>query len=107
MQPLLTETVFPAVILAPLRQYLSRPAATTYASPGLMLAIRQFDADKPNEQPANKRLLHDLPEGTVFKLSQKMYVRGTLRRTRIVCKESVTGRSYAILAHALVEISEE
>ena len=105
MQPLLTETVFPAAILTPLRQYLSRPAATTYASPALMLAIRQFDGDsKSEEQPASKRLLRDLPEGSTFRLSQKMYVRGTLRRTRIVCKESVTGRSYAILAHALVTV---
>ncbi len=107
MQPLLTDTVFPTVILTPLRQYLIQPAATTYACPSLMLAIRQFDGDEPEEQPANKQLLRDLPEGSLFKFSQKMYVRGTLRRTRIVCKESVTGRSYAILAHALVEINEE
>ena len=104
MLPLLTETVFPDAILTPLRQYLNRPAATTYASPALMLAIRQFDGDKPTGQPANKRLLRDLPEGSVFQLSQKLYVRGTLRRTRIVCKESVTGKSYAILAHALVTV---
>lgn len=69
-----------------------------------MLAIRQFDDDRVEEQPVNKRVLRDLPEGSVFKFYQKMYVRGTLRRTRIVCKESVTGRSYAILAHALVTV---
>lgn len=104
MQPLLTEAVFPHAILTPLRQYLIRPAATTYACPGLMLAIRQFDGDKADEQTATKWLLRDLPEGSLFQLSQKKYVRGTLRRTRIVCKESVTGRSYAILAHALVTV---
>jgi hypothetical protein len=104
MQPLLTEMVFPAAILTPLRQYLNQPAATTYACPALMLAIRQFDGDTLEEKPTNQRLLRDLPEGSVFKLSQKMYVRGTLRRTRIVCKEAATGRSYAVLAHALVTV---
>ena len=107
MNPLLTEAVFPVSILGPLRQYLIRPAATTYACPALMLAIRQFDGNVSEEQPANKRLLRDVVEGDVFRLSQKMYVRGTLRRTRVVCKEVVTGKSYAILAHAWVEVNQE
>lgn len=106
MQPLLTEAVFPAVILEPLRNYLDKPAATTSASPALMLALRQTDASATNSATDGRLLLRDVPEGRTFQFAKKTYVRGTLRRTRVVCKEVASGKSYAILAHALVRINE-
>lgn len=107
MGPLLTETVFPAAVLAPLRHYMARPAATTCAHPALMLALQQFDAVEIKPTSTTRQLLRDVSEGQVFQLSQKKYVRGTLRRTRVVCKEVASGKSYAILAHAWVELNEE
>ncbi|WP_080237315.1 SprT-like domain-containing protein [Spirosoma rigui] len=107
MQPLLTEAVFPAPILEPLRNYMARPAATTSASPALMLALRQTDPTATTEPAqAGQVLLRDVREGQSFRFAKKTYVRGTMRRTRVVCKEVVSGRSYAILAHALVDVSE-
>ena len=107
MQPLLTTTVFPDAILHPLRQYMAKPAATTYANPPLMMALRQIDADTTNVVAHGQRLLRDVPEGERFQFAKKTYVRGTLRRTRVVCKEVLSGKSYAILAHAWVEINEQ
>jgi hypothetical protein len=104
MQPLLTEAVFPATILEPLRTYMSRPAATTSANPALMLALRQTSLPTADSQTDGKVLLCDVSEGQSFLFSKKTYVRGTLRRTRVVCKEVISGRSYAILAHVLVDI---
>lgn len=103
MQPLLNETVFPATVLVPLQVYMRCPAATTYANPALMTALRL--ADGPGQvNPSDKGvLLRDVPEGNLFLLHKKTFVRGTLRRTRIVCKEVASGKSYAILAHAWVE----
>lgn len=98
MQPLLTETIFPAAILLPLRAYLQHPAATTASSPALMAALRL--ADLPKQGVAGQVRLADLPEGHCFEFQKKIFVRGALRRTRIVCKETASGRSYAILAHA-------
>lgn len=109
MQPMLTEAVFPLTILEPLRSYLRNPAATTAASPALMLALRQTEAaptTAPDEAAASRRVLRDLREGSTFRLGKKTFVRGTLRRTRVVCKETTSGRSYAVLAHALVEVTE-
>ena len=97
MQPLLTETVYPSAILEPLRDYMRRPAATSYAHPALMSALRQAD-----HKPTCQTLLHDVPEGQAFQFAKKTFVRGTFRRTRIVCKEVESGKSYTILAHALV-----
>jgi len=102
MQPLLTEAVFPPAILRPLQQYMTKPAATTYANPALMIALRQEDASVPDTGGGKKILLSNVPEGQAFQLAKKTFVRGTLRRTRVVCKEVSTGRSYAILAHAWV-----
>lgn len=107
MQPLLNETVFPAIILRPLVHYMADPGATTYAHPALMLALRQFDTDSIEVIDKNRVLLRDVPEGSSFQLAQKTYVRGTLRRTRVVCKEVVSGKSYAVLAHAWVSIIGE
>ncbi len=106
MQPLMTEAVFPAAILEPLRMYMAKPAATTSASPALMLALRQTDAPDADLITGSRVLLCDVPEGQPFVLSKKTYVRGTMRRTRVVCKEVSSGKSYAVLAHALVEVNE-
>ncbi|QIP11314.1 sprT domain-containing protein [Spirosoma aureum] len=103
MQPLLTEAVFPADILLPLQRYMVRPAATTYANPALMLALRKEDTKYSSPAEPGRILLRDVPEGEAFQFDKKTFVRGTLRRTRIVCKEVSTGKSYAILAHAWVE----
>ena len=102
MQPCLTDAVFPPEVLQPLRQYMARPAATTAAHPALVAALRQFD--EPVETPlANVVCLRDVPEGSLFAFAKKTWQRGTMRRTRIVCKELLSGKSYAILAHVLVE----
>lgn len=107
MKPLLTEAVFPATILVPLSQYMLKPAATTYAHPVLMLALRQFDLQAAATETAQKVLLRDVPENSQFRLGQKIYTRGTLRRTRVVCKEVTSGKSYAVLAHAWVIMNDE
>lgn len=104
MQPLLTEAIFPITVLEPLVVYLAKPAATTAAHPALMLALRQADTQQAHDAQPNRVLLGDVPEGRPFRFAKKTYVRGTLRRTRIVCKEVSTGKSYAILSHAWVEM---
>jgi hypothetical protein len=105
MLPLLVESVFPATVLGPLRQYMQKPAATTSANPVLMQALRQFDTSLSEPVSPDRMLLRDIPEGSSFRLGKKTFVRGTLRRTRVVCKEIISGSSYAILAHAWVEKS--
>ncbi len=52
--------------------------------------------------PAGQQELRQLAEGQLFQLQKKRYVRGKLRRTRVVCKEVQSGRSYVVLADALV-----
>lgn len=103
MEPVLTETVYPAAILAPLRDYLRAPAATSYGHPTLTQALRTANQSDEQHKPAGLTLLRDTPEGQSFIFAKKTFVRGTFRRTRIVCKEVASGRNYTILAHAMVK----
>lgn len=105
MQPLLTESIFPEEILVSLQRYMSKPAATTYANPGLMAALRKADVLSKVNTNSKAILLRDVVEGEMFQFDKKTFIRGTLRRTRIVCKEMSSGKSYAILAHAWVQKS--
>jgi hypothetical protein len=102
LAPLLTDAIFPADVLPVLRQYMARPAATTSAQPALMQALRRYNAEPVQQRPANQQELRQLAEGQLFQLQKKRYVRGKLRRTRVVCKEVQSGRSYAVLAEVLV-----
>lgn len=105
MQPLLAESIFPEEIVVPLQRYMSKPAATTYANPDLMTALRKVDVLWKVNTDSNAILLRDVIEGEMFQFDKKTFIRGTLRRTRIVCKEMSSGKSYAILAHAWVQKS--
>jgi len=98
MEPVLNETVFPAPVLNPLRDYLQDPAAATGAHPALTQALRTYDA-----VPEGQCLLIDLPEGQNFRFLRKEYIRGMKRRTRIVCTEKGTGIRVSIWAHVWVE----
>lgn len=102
MAPLLTESIFPADVLAPLRYYMSHPAATTSAQPALMQALRRYNAPSPVTPTPGQQALRQLVEGQHFRLQKKTYVKGKLRRTRVVCKDIQSGRSYAVLADVLV-----
>ena len=104
MNPLLCETIFPASILVPLQEYMRKPAASTYANPALIQALRQIDNSEIDRTINESAIpLRDIQEGQLFRFQQKTYVRGTLRRTRVVCKEVSSAKSYVILAHAWVE----
>jgi len=73
----------------------------------LMTALRKADAQQSERLGPGRILLRDIPEGTAFQFDKKTFIRGALRRTRILCKEASSGKAYAILAHAWVEINEK
>jgi hypothetical protein len=98
MAPLLTEANFSAEVLPLLRHYMNTPAATLSRHPDLARLLR------PGSAPArpDATTVGQLAEGQTFGLGKKTFVRGKLRRSRIVCTETATGRQYAILPDAAV-----
>ncbi|MCU0339663.1 MAG: sprT domain-containing protein [Spirosomaceae bacterium] len=106
--PVMNESTFPATVLQPLLNYARDPKYSTAADAALMTALRAFDPAFVSNNPQSDLVeVSALAEGDVFKLNQKVFVRGTLRRTRVVCTEKRTQRLYTVAAHALVEKLEK
>jgi SprT protein len=97
MLPILWESVFPEEILHELRRHMINPKASSFADTALTQAFRKFDKNQ-NQQIS----LSDVPEGSIFKLSDRYFKKGKLRRTRVLCKELKSKRDYLVPADALV-----
>ena len=96
--PVMNEHNFPDAVLAPLLRYAQNPTASTATYLPLMQALKNIDAPQ-----TDLVMVSQLPEGQLFRLNQKVFVRGTLRRTRVVCVEKASQKKYLVAAHAWVE----
>lgn len=99
-QPILTPEIFPIDVLIPLVRYLKNPKASTSGDPALLLALKKYD--DPTEGAHKKPLIY-LREGDLFVYNGRSFVKGPLRRTRVLCIETKSQKKYTIAAHALVE----
>ncbi len=97
--PTLNIETFPTSILSPLTQYSYNPTASTGTFLPLMQALKSIDAPH-----SDLVMVSELSEGQAFRLQQKVFIRGTQRRTRIVCIEKTSQKRYLVAAHAWVEI---
>jgi hypothetical protein len=81
-----------------LLDYAKNPTASTGTHLPLMQALKTIDAPQ-----THLVMVSQLSEGQIFRLNQKVFVRGTQRRTRIVCVEEASRKKYLVAAHAWVE----
>lgn len=100
LTPVLNESHFPADILSALIRYSQNPKASTGSDQILFNAIRKYDDHATN---ASRIALVQLHEGSDFVFQDRIFVRGSLRRTRVLCTDKASQRLYTIPAHALVE----
>jgi SprT protein len=100
LQPVLTEDIFPPDVLIHLIAYARNPKAATGSDQALFLSLKNHDADQGS---TNKKPLIHLKEGTSFVFQNREFIKGTLRRTRVLCTDPTSKRRYTIPAHALVE----
>jgi hypothetical protein len=77
--------------------HMENPKASSFADIALTKALRGFDADAKE-----LIILSDLPEGSIFKLHDRYFQKGKLRRTRVLCKELNSKRQYLVPAEAEV-----
>ena len=96
MVPLLWENVFPDEILHELRRHMINPKASSFADTILTQAFRKFDRNTSQME------LSEVPEGSIFRLQEKYFKKGKLRRTRVLCRELQSKRDYLVPADALV-----
>lgn len=97
MIPMLWENVFPEEILHELRRHMINPMASSFSDPRLTQVMRKFDhnADK-------FVVLSEVPEGSIFTFQKRQFIKGKLRRTRVLCREVKSKRDYLVPADALV-----
>jgi SprT protein len=97
MIPVLWENVFPEEILHELRRHMINPMASSFSDPKLTQVMRAFDKN------ANQYVvLSTLPEGSIFRFQGRFFMKGKLRRTRVLCREMKSKRDYLVPADALV-----
>lgn len=98
LQPMLAqESIFPEEILHVLRQHMINPKASSFSDTVLTQAFRKFDAGS-----AQQYVVGDLPKGSIFKLNKKYFVKGDLRRTRVLCRELNKKHLYLVPVDAIV-----
>ena len=96
-EPILDEELLPAELVKVLRAYLKNPAASSSGYQPLVDILKSFDAEPPAGTP-----VHELAEGSAFRLKNLSFIKGKLRRTRYICKEINSGRNYLVAKNAYV-----
>ena len=100
LRPLMTNNVFPEVLLKALDNHMINPKASSFSDAGLSACLRQYD-----ERLQSATLLSQIPEGSLFGIRGRWFMKGQQKRTRIVCHEVKTRRKYLVSADAQVEVS--
>ena len=78
MDPLLTITIFPPEILAPLQLHMSNPKASTSTDSNLLRTLKKFD------KQSVRVYLEDIPEGSKFQLQNgRIFVKGIKKRKKL------------------------
>ena len=104
LTPVLNADVFPEEILQLLHLHMRNPSASTGGDVRLYAALKKFDVS--NSQQGAKIPLLYVKEGDDFVFQTRVFVKGSLRRTRVLCTEKSSSRRFTIPSHVLVEKSE-
>ena len=97
LKPILNNNQLPNDLKKVLEKSIKNLKASSYSDIELSRILKKYDSAK------GTYLLEDLNEDCLFKLNKKVYSKGKLRRTRYLCKEISSGKSY--LVHALAEVN--
>lgn len=95
MLPFLNAGLYPEPIEREVRRYLGKPRASCSADASLLRALRGNNPDVT--------VLEELEPDTLFRIGRRPAMRkGQKRRTRYLCEELNTGRTFAV--HPLAEV---
>lgn len=95
--PLLHGEIFPEEVTQVLKQHLENPKASTFSDSRLSRALSCHDP-----QLSHAVRLADIPEGSTFELHGRWFIKGRLKRSRVVCREISSRRHYLIAADAFI-----
>ncbi len=98
--PVMNDLVFPEDILVPLRRYMIDPKASSHSDQNLASALSTYNSDAPGT------LLSQVDIGSRFIFRERVFEKEQVKRTRVLCKEVISGRKYSISKIARVLLSE-
>ena len=97
LNPILIHDALPNELKIALEKSIQNLKASSCSDIHLSRALKKYDPSKRTVT------LEELDENTRFSINKKTYLKGKLRRTRYLCKEMSSGKSYLI--HALAEVN--
>lgn len=97
LNPILIHDALPDELKIALEKSIQNLKASSCSDIHLSRALKKYDPSKRTVT------LEELDENTCFAINKKTYLKGKLRRTRYLCKEMSSGKSYLI--HALAEVN--
>ncbi len=97
LNPILMHDALPKELKIALEKSIQNLKASSCSDIHLSRALKKYDPSKRTVT------LEELDENTRFSINKKTYLKGKLRRTRYLCKEMSSGKSYLI--HALTEVN--
>ncbi len=99
LEPVLMVSSLPSDIKNTLTKSVKNLKASSCSDIHLSRVLKKYD------QPKTTQTLEELEEHETFSINKKVFTKGKLRRTRYLCKEMVSGKSYLI--HALAEVKKK
>lgn len=98
MNPVMELNIFPDDLQLALLEHLKDPMASSYSDSRLTQLFRRYDG---GEQPV---FLNQIQMGASFSLRGKIFRKGKVRRTRVLCTEIKTGTEYLVPADAEIKL---
>jgi len=98
LAPVLSEEIFPSELFQALQKHMINPKASSFSDAELTKVIRQYDP-----RGGTLVILSEIPEGSIFSLNGRWFVKGKLRRTRFECRELKSKKNYLVPADAPIQ----
>lgn len=98
--PVMNNLVFPEDILVALRAYMVNPKASSYSDQRLAISLFRYN------EASSGIPLSELSAGSRFTFNQRVFEKEKSVRTRVLCKEMISGKKYSISKIAMVEPSD-
>lgn len=97
-KPFIKKDIWPKDVRDALKQYFTNPKASSAGDVNLTRVLRSYDVSDDIH-------LEDIEEGEIFGMDiklERLFIKGTKRRTRYLCKEISTNREYTV--HSLAKV---
>jgi len=99
MGPIMEMKIFPDDLQECLEGHLKNPKASSFSDTHLTRLFQKYDPDHHE-----RIFLNQISSGTTFKLGTRIFKKGVLQRTRVLCTDVKTKRQYLVPNDAEIKL---